>query len=300
MKKYYSIIIMVLAGALCAVSCKKADTSDDDYVIKTFKVVAHRGGYKESGAPECCIQGLFYSSRIGCYASECDIVPTADEYALVCHPGDGNKINGFLPYEKTLAEIRAAGKLANQENIPIMEDFVAWLTDKTKNPNGMKIWIDTKAWTNLDLTINAINYAYRAIKEADAYEFCEFIIPQNAELFAKVKETEMFKDKKCNVGFMASDVSGLKILPPTSFENKMWLQTKYTAIYASAAPYKIEDYGQAGVAVSTWCTSDKDSEMKYVVTPGLEHYDKDYFKALFVNYPLNAIKALKKAGFEGK
>ena len=215
-----------------------------------FKVVSHRGGYLESGAPECSIEGLSYSERIGCYAAECDIVPTRDGKALVCHPVD-SKVNGFYPYEKTVGEIRAAGKLKNNEDIPIMEDFLDFLCDREKNPDGMKIWIDTKAWNDLSHTIAAIDAAYAAIKERNAYDLCEFIIPQNATLFSLVRDTDLFKEKKCNVGFMASEPAGL--LNPGSFGTMMWHQVKYSAIFPDTAPYAPVDYLTAGVPLSIWC-----------------------------------------------
>ena len=258
-----------------------------------FKVVSHRGGYLESGAPENSIQGLSYSERTGCYAAECDIVSTRDGKALVCHPVD-SKVNGFIPYEKNVGEIRAAGKLKNGEDIPVMEDFLDFLCDPAKNPEGMKIWIDTKAWKNLSYTIDAINAAYAAIKERNACDLCEFIIPQNETLFGLVRETDLFKEKKCNVGFMASEPAGL--LDPGSFGAMMWHQVKFSAIFPDTAPYAPADYLTAGVPLSIWCCGTPDSENTSLIQKAFPYYRNKYFKALFVNYPQAAITKLKAAG----
>lgn len=289
-------IIPLLGFMVLLTACDKGGDEPEPAKkeVVTYKVVSHRGGYKESGAPECSIQGLTYSKIIGCYAAECDIVPTADGKALVCHPDDNNRVNGFYPYEKTLAEIRAAGKLKNNEDIPIIEDYLDFLCNPEKNPNGMKIWIDTKAWSNLNYTITAINAAYNAIKERNAYQFCEFIIPQNATLFNLVKDTDLFKEGKCNVGFMASVPAGL--LNPDSFSANMWHQVKYSAIFVENANFSPADYITAGVPISIWCCGTEDSENTELIQKALPYYKNKNFKAMFVNYPNAAIRKIKAAG----
>ena len=290
-------VFLPLAGILALLAaCDKNgnEPTPEKKEFVTYKVVSHRGGYKESGAPECSIQGLTYSKTIGCYAAECDIVPTADGKALVCHPDDNGKVNGFLPYEKTLAEIRAAGKLKNNEEVPVIEDFLDFLCNPEKNPHGMRIWIDTKAWSKLGYTIDAINAAYAAIKARGAYDFCEFIIPQNATLFNLVRETDLFKDGKCMVGFMASVPAGL--LNPESFSANMWHQVKYNAIFDDAAHFAPVDYITAGVPLSIWCCGTEESENTALIQKALPYYKNKHFKALFVNYPQAAIRKIKAAG----
>lgn len=289
-------LLWVLMLPLACNPDQNEPTPEPEKKAVTYKVVAHRGGYLESGAPQCSIQGLTYSSIIGCYASECDIVPTKDGKALICHPDDNNRVNGFYPYEKTLAEIRAAGKLKNNEDIPIMEDFLDFLCNPEKNPRKMKVWIDTKAWSNLSYTIAAINAAYDAIKARNAYDLCEFIIPQNASLFKMVRETDLFKENKCKVGFMASSPDGL--LNPETFEGNMWHQVKYNAIFVDAAKFAPIDYISAGVPLSIWCCGSASSENTELIQKALPYYKNKYFKAMFVNYPQAAIKKIKAAGLD--
>lgn len=294
-----AVWISFLFTLLLSSSCKPDDggTGTDGEKEKTatiYKIVSHRGGYLESGAPQCSIQGLTYSRIIGCYAAECDIVPTKDGKALICHPDENGKVNGFYPYEKTLAEIRAAGKLKNNEEIPIMEDFLDYLCDPEKNPEGLKIWIDTKAWSNLNYTIAAINAAYSAIRERNAYDLCEFIIPQNTTLFKMVKETDMFKEKKCWVGFSASTSAGL--LDPSEIGETMWHGIKYSAIFASDAKYAPVDYLSVGVPISLWCCGTASSEYTELLQKSLQYYKNKNFKAMLVNYPKAAINRIKEAG----
>lgn len=298
MKKFSYIVL--LAAAVLSASCKKDTPTDPQPVKKTiFKVVAHRGGYQESSLPACCIQGLTYSHSLGCYAAECDIVITKDSRVLVAHPDDNSKVNGFIPYQANLDQIRGAGKLKNGEDVPVFEDFVAFLTNPSKNSKGMKIWIDTKAWSNTDYTIQAINEAYKIIKGNDAYRYCEFIIPNSGDLFAKVKETDLYKEKKCNVGWMADGPA--KLLDPASFEANTWHQTKYNAIIPGqdivTPKYSVDAYLKAGVDLSIWCCSTESGEASSLLDKAMEYYPDPHFKAFFVNYPAAAIKAIKAAGY---
>ena len=89
-----------------------------------YKVVAHRGGYQECARPDCSISSLKYAIMLRCFASECDIVLTGDNDVLVAHPQSGYLVNGLEPFDHTVAEIRAAGTLANGEPVPTLRDFI--------------------------------------------------------------------------------------------------------------------------------------------------------------------------------
>ena len=88
------------------------------------KVVAHRGGSAEAGTakyPDNSIASLSYAISLGCYASECDIYWTADNNVVVAHAANGCYVNNLKPWEHTLDELRAAGKLSNGELLPTLE-----------------------------------------------------------------------------------------------------------------------------------------------------------------------------------
>ena len=141
--------------------------------------------------------------------------------------------------------------------------------------------------------MTAINAAYEAIKAREAYDLCEFIIPQNTTLFARVKESDLFKEGKCKVGFMASAPGGL--LNPETLEDNMWHQVKYNAIFSDVALFTPFDYLSAGKPLSIWCCGTADSEDTELIQKVLPFYKNKNFKALFVNYPFAAIKKIKAA-----
>ena len=89
------------------------------------RVVAHRGGSSEAGVPDNSLAALNYAVSLGCYGSECDVYCTSDDRIIVAHADGQSRVNGLVTYEHTLAEIRAAGKLSNGEEIPTLEEYLA-------------------------------------------------------------------------------------------------------------------------------------------------------------------------------
>ena len=147
------------------------------------KVVAHRGGSRESGNPDNSRASLKYTMSLKCYAMECDIYWTKDNNVIIGHATDTYFINGLKPWEHTLTEIRKAGVLKNGETIPTLEDFLEIVQVEG---NCTKLVLDIK---NLDgsLTaypIKAVQRACEIIKERKAEKFCEFICTGNETVAA--------------------------------------------------------------------------------------------------------------------
>ena len=107
----------------------------------TNNIVAHRGGSAECNAPDNSLASLRYAIEQGCYASECDIYWTKDDNVVVAHADGQCKINGMHPWEHTLAELRAAGKLSNGEQLPSLEDFIK---EVKKETCCTRLWLDVK------------------------------------------------------------------------------------------------------------------------------------------------------------
>ena len=140
-------------------------------------VIAHRGGSKEAGCPDNSIASLNYAMSLGCYASETDIYWTKDNQIVVAHANSNNgKINGLYPWESTLAEIQAAGKLSNGETIPSLQDY---LRAAMVEGSCTKVCLDIKAITipsarDAD-AVKACERACEIIVEMEAQPWCEFI-----------------------------------------------------------------------------------------------------------------------------
>ncbi len=142
-------------------------------------IIAHRGGSAEAGkaaTPDNSIASLNYAMRLGCYASETDIYWTKDNKIVVAHANSECKINGLYPWEHTLAEIQAAGRLTNGEIVPSLEDYIrAAMVKGSKTKICLDIKSITKPTTHHPESVKACQRACEIIAEMEAQNFCEFI-----------------------------------------------------------------------------------------------------------------------------
>ena len=142
-------------------------------------IIAIGGGTKEAGQyqyPYCSIASLKYAMSLGCYASEADIHWTKDNQIIVAHADINGKINELYPWENTLEEIQAAGKLSNGETIPSLEDY---LSTVMVNGSCTKLCLHVEAITKPKPrdaeSLKACERACEIIVEMGAQKFCEMI-----------------------------------------------------------------------------------------------------------------------------
>lgn len=252
------------------------------------KVVAHRGGSAEAGSinnPDNSLAALRYAMGLGCYASECDIYITADDNVVVAHANDEYKINGCIPWESTLAQIRAGGKLTNGEDIPCLEDFLRVVVDAS---NCTKLWLDIKATTSVD-TRYAIAAAQRAceiIKDFDsAKNFCEFICTGNGPTMASA--FQYARGVGVPIGWMGAHDA-------TYYKSKYydWCNMPISYLEQAGGPYTIAEFVNAGIELSVF-NADTDAEMEWYVARAAD------MKAICTNYPKKLIDKFKSAGNPG-
>ncbi len=142
-------------------------------------IIAHRGGSKEAGkssTPDNSIASLKYAMSLGCYASEADIYWTKDNQIIIAHADSNCKINGLYPWESTLAQLQAAGKLSNGETLPSLEDYIRTVMVKgSKTKICLDIKAITKPKTHHAESVKACQRACEIIVAMGAQNFCEFI-----------------------------------------------------------------------------------------------------------------------------
>ena len=200
MKYDKMLMLLTLVAAGLAAGCSDDEDPLKDWTgpskpgteIKTpaevgNRVVAHRGGSTEAGTrqfPDNSVAALNYAIGLGCYASECDIYLTKDDDVVVAHASAGCYINNLKPWEHTLAELRAAGTLANGEQLPSLADFI----DVVLEAGTTRLWLDVKNITidgksteeGREASARACERACEIIEEMGAQNFCEFIVTGNA------------------------------------------------------------------------------------------------------------------------
>lgn len=290
MKKIH-LIALFFVSILC-ISCVENITppnknkGKEDGANLPYKVVAHRGGYLECGRPDCSISSLKYAINLGCGYSECDIVITRDSNILVVHPKSGYLVNGLEPFNHTVEQIRKAGKLSNGEQIPTLRDFLAVIMDKEANKYGLVLQLDVKRLLKNDKeidvnhTINAVFKACDIVKEMDAEEMVEILVPTGTDVFNAVLE-KVINEYKIRLGWATCT-------NPSRYGGA-FAQLSYTKVIGNTT-YGPMDYFNSNVPLVLYGV-DTEEEMDMIIP----YYPK--LKAIFTNYPSMLIKKLKQAGY---
>jgi glycerophosphoryl diester phosphodiesterase len=105
---------------------KKFRIVKDDFARN--KVIAHRGAWKNTGAPENSIAALKHAVTLGCEGSEFDVHMTADSLPVINHDNAIQEVS----IAKTNSNELLSMKLANGELLPTLENYLRAGMEQTK------------------------------------------------------------------------------------------------------------------------------------------------------------------------
>lgn len=206
-------------------------------------VVAHRGAYKKNNTPHNSLASLWDAINLRLYASECDIHITSDGKVIVFHD---DTFNGLDVDKSTYSELKASGKLANGEELPLLEDFIK----VAMQGKYTKLWIDVKSLDDKyggdANSIKAGEAAAEIVKSMKADYFVEFIVGREEVL------------KKCIVASQGSfPVAYMGDQTPANYQSKgyTWTNQTTTNFYPDNAS-KITDFKNRDIRVSTYNADD--------------------------------------------
>lgn len=267
-------------------SSKPVDDGLKKPVEPTNHIVAHRGGSAECNLPDNSIASLQYAMQQGCYASECDIYWTKDDNVVVAHADGNGKINGFYPWEATLAQIRAAGALSNGEQIPSLADF---LTEVMKDGSCTKLWLDIKNITNpstlTQYPINAVRKSCEIVEEMGAKHFVEFICTGNGTVMTSAYGYAFAAG--IPIGWMGSQEASVFVKKGYPWAN-FSASNVMSPAFGGKGQRTLEEFEAAGVQLSVYNIDKKAGDGNAVYSPeAIEMYLANAlkFKALCTNYP---------------
>ena len=243
-------------------------------------IIAHRGGSKEAGkssTPDNSIASLKYAMSLGCYASEADIYWTKDNQIIIAHADSNCKINGLYPWESTLAQLQAAGKLSNGETLPSLEDYIRTVMVKgSKTKICLDIKAITKPKTHHAESVKACQRACEIIVAMGAQNFCEFICSGYEDI---VKNCAKY-----------ANAAGIDIGAMGNFsasKYKGWGYTWHNRDKGYEIPAdKINSYINAGMEVSVF-TIDTDADWALIDS----YYTK--LRGITTNYPKKFISKFR-------
>ncbi len=150
----------------------------------TTQVIAHRGAWKNTGAPENSIAALEYAIKLNCWGSEFDVHLSSDSVPFILHD---HSIQG-IHIEKTTAAELSNIKLSNGEPLPTLEAYL--LAGKNQKTTRLVLEIKSSSISkerSLALTAKCVDMVHKlnvgSITEYIAFDF---------DVCKKVKELDPF------------------------------------------------------------------------------------------------------------
>lgn len=238
---------------------------------------------------------LRYAIEQGCYASECDIYWTKDDNVVVAHADGKCQINGMHPWEHTLAELRAAGKLSNGEQLPSLEDFIK---EVKKETCCTRLWLDIKNITYpATLTEHAIAATRRSCEiaaEMGAKHFVEFICTGNATVMKS--SLTYARAAGIPIGWMNNRSAGEYATLGYDWAN---LAAPHMCAEAGGKGARtIEEFEKEGIVLSVYNIDRQAGDGNAVyASEAIDYYCQNAkrFKALCTNYPKWLIAKIEQA-----
>lgn len=220
------------------------------------RIVAHRGAWKNTGAPQNSLEALKRSFELGCGGTEFDINMTLDGVLVINHDADyfGSKIE-TLTYE----ELNKT-KLKNGEDLPLLENFLKM----AKKYPGTLLFAEVKpspSGAGRSEKIAAETYKlvkkYKLLKQTVFISFSYEAVLKLVSLDKKAKIQYLTGDKAPDV-LKADRVPGLDYHFSVFEKNADWLQRAKTL----------------GMSTNAW-TVNKPEVMESLLKQGIDYLTTD-------------------------
>lgn len=115
-KRFLFLLFTILSLCAC---------SEEEVITTSYKVIAHRGFWKDADGADNSLAGLSEANRLGVDGVELDICKTADDSLVVAH---GDKHGSYVIAQtsfRTLRDIR----LSNGELLPTLREYLKYYSE---------------------------------------------------------------------------------------------------------------------------------------------------------------------------
>lgn len=239
----------------------------DDFIRN--RVVAHRGGWKHSGASQNSLGSLNKAIELGCEGSEFDIWLTADNKVVLSHDAE---IGGKVVDKSTLKELKTIA-LNGGESIPTLEEYI----DRIKQQNKTRLVVELKSFSkkakdaseealiparikrNLQLTDSVVQIIHRMKAQA----WCDYI-SFGDDIVIRLREL----DPTAHIAYLESDktLEELKVRQISGIDYHRSLFDKDPDLIAKA--HKL------GLTTNAW-TINKEADMKALLGKSVDFVTTD-------------------------
>ncbi|WP_312921504.1 glycerophosphodiester phosphodiesterase family protein [Empedobacter brevis] len=201
------------------------------------KIIAHRGYWDTENNAKNSIQSLKSAQDIKTYGSEFDVLISADDVLMVNHDDhyQGHTI------ETTNSSVLKNLKLANNENMPTLEDYFI----QGKKNRNVKLIFELKPHSSKENEDRAVKKAIELIKKHKIEEQIEIIS------FSK-NICDQFKKlaPKYHVSYLNGDLS------PQEVKTKGWNGIDYHYSVFQKNPTWVKEAKNLGLLVNVWTVNE--------------------------------------------
>ena len=127
-------------------SCSKDSLFDVQY-----KVIAHRGCWKDANGAENSLEGLSQAIRIGVDGVELDVCKTIDDSLIIVH---GDKHGEYIISKTEFLTLRQV-RLSNGEVLPTLSEYLSYYK---KTDSNLELIIEIKQPKTEELVVKTIEY----------------------------------------------------------------------------------------------------------------------------------------------
>jgi glycerophosphoryl diester phosphodiesterase len=157
MKKKSLLLVFILFAGLMNLSAQQ--------------IIAHRGYWKTSGSAQNSIEALMQADAIKAYGSEVDIWLSSDGIPVVNHDAEITLDGKKLIVQETPFEILSQVKLANEEPLPTVEDYL----DAFVNCKNTKLIIEFKTHNSKEREDELVEKVIKMVNDRGIQDKVEYI-----------------------------------------------------------------------------------------------------------------------------
>lgn len=220
-------------------------------------VIAHRGAWLNTGAPQNSLASFRAAADMGCHGSECDVWFTKDDSLVIFHDA---KRNGKYIEDWTFAELRQT-PLENGEPIPTLREYIA----EAKRQTTTKLIIDVKTLrVNPSRTTELFRTVHALVKEMKAERWVEYLAGDLDAITAMQKETRL------HIAYLGEWNKDLPTCAPESVKALHLRCIDYQDQQYRKHPDWLPVFRKRHLHLNVW-TVDKEEDMRYFLDEGF-HY----------------------------
>lgn len=210
------------------------------------RIVAHRGYWKQNGAPQNSLQSLKNAIQAGFYGSEFDVLVTSDGIPVVHHD---DKINGLLIEDTPYARLKEL-TLSNGEKLPTLGKYL----ETAKNtPGNTRLILEIKPHSTPEKESVAVNLIVKMVNESGLADRTDYISFSRHILKEIVRQVPGVR-----TAYLDGDLS------PVQLKEMGCTGLDYPYRVLEKHPHWIKEAHDLGLDVNVW-TVDRPEKMKELI-----------------------------------